>query len=32
MASPRLVHRTELLHGSIGAGSPAAALAALLAE
>ena len=28
MASPRLVHRTELLHGSIGAGSPAAALAA----
>jgi len=28
---PRLVHRTELLHGSIGAGSPAAALATLLA-
>jgi DNA-binding transcriptional LysR family regulator len=28
--SPRLVHRTELLHGSVGAGSPAAALVALL--
>ncbi len=28
--SPRLVHRTELLHGSVAAGSPAAALAALL--
>ena len=28
--SPRLVHRTELLHGSVRAGSPAAALVALL--
>jgi DNA-binding transcriptional LysR family regulator len=31
ITSPRLVHRTELLHGSIGAGSPAAALATVLA-
>lgn len=32
VTSPRLVHRTELLHGSIGAGSPAAAFAAALAR
>jgi DNA-binding transcriptional LysR family regulator len=31
ITAPRLVHRTELLHGSVGAGSPAAALASLLA-
>jgi DNA-binding transcriptional LysR family regulator len=31
VTSPRLVHRTELLHGIIGAGSAAAALAAVLA-
>jgi hypothetical protein len=31
ITAPRLVHRTELLHGSIGGGSPAAALAGLLA-
>jgi DNA-binding transcriptional LysR family regulator len=31
VTSPRLVHRTELLHGSVGAGSPAEALAGLLA-
>ena len=31
ITAPRLVHRTELLHGSIDAGSPAAALASLLA-
>jgi DNA-binding transcriptional LysR family regulator len=30
VTSPRLVHRTELLHGSIDAGSPAAALASAL--
>jgi DNA-binding transcriptional LysR family regulator len=32
VTSPRLIHRTELLHGSIGADSPAAALAAILAR
>jgi DNA-binding transcriptional LysR family regulator len=31
ITTPRLVHRTELLHGSLGPGSPAAALAGLLA-
>jgi DNA-binding transcriptional LysR family regulator len=31
VTAPRLVHRTELLHGSVGAGSPAAALASVLA-
>lgn len=31
ITAPRLVHRTELLHGSTGPGSPAATLAALLA-
>jgi DNA-binding transcriptional LysR family regulator len=32
VTSPRLIHRTELLHGSIAVGSPAAALAAALAR
>ena len=32
VTSPRLIHRTELLHGSIGADSPAAVLAAILAS
>jgi len=32
ITSPRLVHRTELLHGSVGPGSPAAALVAVLDE
>jgi DNA-binding transcriptional LysR family regulator len=31
VTAPRLVHRTELLHGSLAAGSPAAALGGLLA-
>jgi DNA-binding transcriptional LysR family regulator len=31
VTAPRLVHRTELLHGSLAAGSAAAALAGLLA-
>jgi DNA-binding transcriptional LysR family regulator len=31
ITAPRLVHRTELLHGSAAPGSPAAALAGLLA-
>jgi DNA-binding transcriptional LysR family regulator len=31
VASPRVVHRVELLHGTLRAGSPAAELAALLA-
>ncbi len=30
VTSPRLIHRTEMLHGSIGADSPAVALAAIL--
>jgi DNA-binding transcriptional LysR family regulator len=30
VSAPRLVHRVELVHGTLSAGSPAAALAALL--
>jgi DNA-binding transcriptional LysR family regulator len=32
VASPRVVHRVELVHGTLREGSPAAALAALLAS
>jgi hypothetical protein len=32
VTSPRLIYRTELLHGSIAVGSPAAALAAAFAR
>jgi DNA-binding transcriptional LysR family regulator len=32
VSAPRLVHRVELVHGTLPAGSPAAALAALLCE